>query len=355
MLDSIIVGYGLAVFHFAWQLKQQNKKYLIISNNSPGSSRTAAGICNPTVLKRYTMAWQGADFLNYAIPHYQRCEDELQAPIFDLLPIHRYFYKSVEQNDWLVAAQREGLSSYLIPKPVLTSAPYLKRNAGYGIVKSVGRLRINSLLNHFQNQSDPATFKTEEFDYKALEVFKDKISYQGIEAKNIIFCEGSLLNKNPWFNYLPLLGSKGESLEIKAPGLPRNEIMKASLFISPIKEELFWVGASFSPKDKDHSPTVKGKEWLLKRLGEFITIPFEIVSHNAAIRPTVLDRRPLLGAHPEHSNVYVFNGLGTRGVLMAPMLSKWLYESIHEGKQIPQEVAIDRFESYFCRPNKIHV
>ena len=137
--------------------------------------------------------------------------------------------------------------------------------------------------------------------------------------------------------------------------MPRNEIMKASLFILPIKEELFWVGASFSPKDKDLSPTVKGKEWLLKRLGEFITIPFEIVSHNAAIRPTVLDRRPLLGAHPEHSNVYVFNGLGTRGVLMAPMLSKWLYKSIHEGKQIPQEVAIDRFESYFCRPNKIHV
>ena len=32
---------------------------------------------------------------------------------------------------------------------------------------------------------------------------------------------------------------------------------------------------------------------------------------------------------------------------MAPLLSKWLYEFIENGKQLPEEVAIDRFENYF--------
>jgi hypothetical protein len=35
---------------------------------------------------------------------------------------------------------------------------------------------------------------------------------------------------------------------------------------------------------------------------------------------------------------------------MAPLLSQWLYDHIQEGKQIPNEVAINRFESYFSNP-----
>ena len=83
--------------------------------------------------------------------------------------------------------------------------------------------------------------------------------------------------------------------------------------------------------------------------------PFEIVHHGAQIRPTVSDRRPLLGNHPLHNNLYVFNGLGTRGVLMAPLLSSWLYEFIDFKKELPDAVAINRFETYFCNPKKTYV
>ena len=113
---------------------------------------------------------------------------------------------------------------------------------------------------------------------------------------------------------------------------------------------MFWVGTSFSQDDKTDTPTENGKAWLLDKLEALLTTPYEIVKHAAAVRPTVADRRPLLGVHPVHSNLYAFNGLGTRGVLMAPLLSQWLFDFIEKDKQIPNEVVIDRFESYFSNP-----
>jgi Trk K+ transport system NAD-binding subunit len=52
MKHSIIVGFGLAGFHYAQQLKSHNKDFLIIDTSQNSASRNAAGICNPTVLKR---------------------------------------------------------------------------------------------------------------------------------------------------------------------------------------------------------------------------------------------------------------------------------------------------------------
>ena len=40
---------------------------------------------------------------------------------------------------------------------------------------------------------------------------------------------------------------------------------------------------------------------------------------------------------------------------MAPLLSHWLIEFIEKREQIPNEVAINRFESYFSNPKTMHV
>lgn len=118
MIDSIIVGYGLAGFHMAWQMHQHQKTFLLVWDQSlKGASNKAAGVCNPTVLKRYTMAWNGIPFLNYAKTCYTNIEAQLNSPFFDSLPTHRIFTNEREQNDWIVASQREGLSVFFKSKP----------------------------------------------------------------------------------------------------------------------------------------------------------------------------------------------------------------------------------------------
>ncbi|NNC69515.1 MAG: FAD-dependent oxidoreductase, partial [Flavobacteriaceae bacterium] len=71
--------------------------------------------------------------------------------------------------------------------------------------------------------------------------------------------------------------------------------------------------------------------------------PYTIITHEAGIRPTVKDRRPLVGIHPEKKQLAVLNGLGTRGVLLAPKMARLLYEALENRMDVPKEVSINRF------------
>ena len=73
---------------------------------------------------------------------------------------------------------------------------------------------------------------------------------------------------------------------------------------------------------------------------------YKIVAHKASIRPTTIDRRPIIGSHPKYKNIYILNGLGSRGVLIAPTLSHWLYKHIYKGSPILREAHINRFKDH---------
>ena len=354
MKHSIIVGLGLAGLNYALQLQKEKKDFLIIDTATKSASRNAAGICNPTVLKRYTMSWHGAEFIEYALPHYRSFESKIKESVYHKLSIHKYFNRASEQNDWSIASQKKELNKFLDPKIAIDSNHGIKRKSGYGSVQNVGRLNISLILDQFIKNLSATEYLKEPFDYDSLEIENNKVIYKGIVAQQIVFCEGYGLKQNPWFNYLPLRGSKGEYFLIQAE-LSRKQIIKGGIFISPTGADLFWAGASFSSHDKTNETTEKGKEWLFSKLENLLDIPYKIIYHGASIRPTVSDRRPLLGEHPLHKNLYIFNGLGTRGVLMAPLLSKWLFDFISEKKELPQAVAINRFETYFSSPKKKHV
>lgn len=47
-------------------------------------------------------------------------------------------------------------------------------------------------------------------------------------------------------------------------------------------------------------------------------IPYNVVEHKAGVRPSVSDRRPVLGPCKDYEQLVVFNGLGTKGVSLAP-------------------------------------
>ena len=172
------------------------------------------------------------------------------------------------------------------------------------------------------------------------------IQYKNIKAKHIVFAEGFGMHANPYFNDLPLDGTKGELFIIKAPELDLDVIINTSVFILPLGNHLFKVGATYNWKDKTDVPTKEGKAELLIRIMEILNCDFEIVEHFAGVRPTVKDRRPLVGTHPDHVNVHILNGLGTRGVMLAPAMAKVLFEHVELGKPLDVAVDIKRFVKY---------
>ena len=165
-------------------------------------------------------------------------------------------------------------------------------------------------------------------------------------AHQLIFCEGYRAAQNPFWKHLPFLPSKGEVLTIRSQQLHLDHILNKTISILPIGEHLFKVGSTYSWDELNDTPTEKEKANLLQQLGKIIKVPYEVIGHRAAIRPTVKDRRPFIGFHPEQLQVGIFNGLGTKGVLLAPYFANHFADHLLEKTELMKEVDVKRFPLY---------
>jgi len=343
-VDTIIVGMGIAGVCFAEKLLQNKKSFYVIDNKKTGSSKIAAGIFNPTVLKRYNMTWNGEQFYKNAITFFKKIENKYKKKIIFNHDILKIFSSISDQNNWIVASKKPLLNDFLDSKTHTKKIKGIKTEFGYGVVKKCGRISTLNMINGFKNNFK-YNLLNEDFDFKKLSSHDKKIVYNNIVSENIVFCEGYGITNNPFFKNLPVTGSKGEFLIVKISNFSLNKIIKrSSIFIMPLENEHYWVGATYDNLDKKNKPTQLKKEWLIEKLESIITLPYKIIHHKASIRPTTIDRRPMIGFHPDHKNIYLLNGLGSRGVLLAPTLSCWLYNHIYKSAPIPKEVDVERFK-----------
>ncbi|GAB4155292.1 MAG: FAD-dependent oxidoreductase [Winogradskyella sp.] len=343
-IDYIIVGCGLASIAFCEQLRANDKSFVVFDDSSQQSSIVAAGLYNPVILKRFSEVWKAKEQLDVALPVYQKIELDLDIKIDYKLRILRRFSSIEEQNLWFNASDKPKLEHYLSTQLVKNNNDAIDAPFGFGEVLHAGRLDTEVLIEAYKNflKQNHNLIETSFVHYR-LQESSDVVTYDEIEAKNIVFAEGFGVKKNPYFKHIPLNGTKGEVLIIKAPQLNIDYGVKSSVFIIPIGDDLYTVGSTYNWTDKSNQPTEEGKQELINKLKTFLKCDFEPVQHLAGIRPTVKDRRPLVGRHPEHQNLYVLNGLGTRGVMIAPYVAEKLYHFIEHNKPLDSEIDVNRF------------
>jgi len=345
-VDYIIVGLGLAGLAFAEELQSNNKSFIVFEDASQQSSMVAAGTYNPVVLKRFNAVWNVQEQLALALPLYKRLEVQLNA-IYDYkIDIHRIFTSVEEQNNWFIACDKPILCDYMLPELIPNSNTRGKAPFGFGKVSKTGWIDTNSLLNDYRKHlSDKGNLITSRFDYNEIQFHEKFVSYKDIKAQRIVFSEGFGMRKNPYFKELPMEEAKGELLTIYAPLLQLETVLKGAVFIQPIGNDSYKIGATFNWEDKTSLPTTKAKEELLSKLETMIDVPYEVINHQAGIRPTTKDRRPLVGVHKTQKQLAILNGLGTRGVLLGPSMAKELYEYLEFGTVLHKEINIERFSN----------
>ncbi len=344
-VDYIIVGCGLAGISFCEALIANNKSFMVYNNNSQQSSTVAGGLYNPVTLKRFTSVWKSKEQLKLALSFYRNIEERLNIKLDYQTTVYRRFTSLEEQNDWFSASDKPNLNDYLSLKIHKNFNSSLDADFGFGEVLQSGRIDTKLLIEEYKSYLKTNNQITEEdFDYARLDIKEKNISYKSIEAKHIVFAEGYGLKGNPFFKNLPLYGSKGELLTIYAPKLKMDFVLKSSVFIIPLGEDLYRIGATYEREDKTNRITAKAREELLEKLKTVLVCDFEVVDQVAGIRPTVKDRKPLIGSHPEQKNIYVLNGLGTRGVMIGPYVANQLYHYIENDTPLDNEIDINRFE-----------
>ena len=343
-VDYIIIGCGLASIAFCEQLRLNNKAFVVFDDHSQKSSLVAAGLYNPVILKRFSEVWKAKEQLDLASVLYSKIENELNIKVDYKLRILRRFDSIQEQNKWFTASDKPSLERFLSTQLIKNNHSYVDAPYGFDEVLHAGHLDTDVLINNYKkflienNNLEETSFKYADIQFKG-----SSIQYKNITTKRIVFAEGFGVKHNPFFSSIPLSGSKGELLTIKAPDLEIDYAIKSSVFVIPIGDDLYNVGATYDNFDKSNTPTDRAKEELLSKVKTFIKCNFEVVNHLAGVRPTVKDRRPLIGQHIEKNNLYVLNGLGTRGVMIAPYVAKQLYNFIENGEALDTEIDVNRY------------
>ncbi len=344
-VDYIIVGLGLAGLAFTKELDAHKKSFIVFEDHSQNSSIVAGGMYNPVILKRFTPVWNAIEQLEIALPFYAKLEKQFNKKYDFPIDIYRIFKSVEEQNNWFIACDKPLLSNYMVPQIINKKIEGVLSAYGFGKLTNTGRIETKSLLEDYKKYlTDRNLLKNESFEYAELKINDEGVEYKNVKASKIIFCEGFGLTKNLFFNYLPMQEAKGELIIIHAPKLNVDFLIKASVFVLPLGNNYFKVGATFNWKEKTNLPTEEGKQELMTKLESFITVPYKIIEHTAGIRPTVKDRRPLVGKHPIHQNLAILNGLGTRGVMIAPIAAKALYHNLEENVVLDKEISIARFQ-----------
>ena len=344
-LDYLIIGCGLAGISFAEYALADTKKILLIDDNSQNSSKIAGGLYNPVILKRFSEVWQAKEQLALLDDFYSNLENKLNEKVNFQIPILRKFFSIEEQNNWFIASDKPNLAPFLSSTLITDKYSFIQSPFNFGQVLKTGYVDTALLVEKYKNYLIHSNLLlSDSFDYQRLFFFDDYIQYNEYKIKQVIFAEGFGLSRNPFFNYLPLDGTKGELLVIKAPLLNLKVIINTSIFILPLGNDLFKVGATYNWEDKTDIPSEEAKNELIEKINEILDCDFEIIAHFAGIRPTVRDRKPLVGTHKKHQRWHILNGLGTRGVMLAPAMAKALYNHIENEESLDKVIDIKRFE-----------
>jgi glycine oxidase len=344
MIDYLIIGSGLAGISFSEIALQNNKSILVLDNNSQNSSKIAGGLYNPVILKRFSEVGQAKEHLLIMNEFFSILEKKLDCKVDFKMPILRKFFSVEEQNNWFAASDKDNLAPFLSTNLISKKYSSIDSPFGYGEVLQTGYVDTSFLLKKYKDYLiKKQLFQEESFDYSLLKEEENGIRYKDIQARHIIFAEGFGMHANPYFKELPLDGTKGELFTVKAPKLDLDVILNTSVFILPLGNDLFKIGATYNWNDKTDIPTAEGKAELIEKIKEIINCDFEIVEHFAGVRPTVKDRRPLVGTYSNHNSIHILNGLGTRGVMLGPAMAKALFEKIEYQKPLDKAIDIKRF------------
>lgn len=345
MLDFIIIGQGVAGSFLAAELLQRGCKILVIDKlNFSSASNIAYAVINPITGRRMVKTWLADELIPCAEKTYRQLEKNFSEQFFAPVKIVRLFSSVKEQNDWSARCADADYEKYLSNSAVVHfDSGKIKNDFGgfeiNGGYKIAAAMFFASLRRFFKEKN---VLLEEEFQFENLVHETDGVRYKNHTARKIIFCDGAHALQNPYFKFLPFQPAKGEILILKIENLHEEKIISHEIAIAPLGKDLYYIAATHDWNFHDSLPSEGGKTELLANLSAVLKLPFKVIEHKAAIRPTVKDRRPFIGFHPQFQNVGIFNGMGTKGFSLAPYFAKHFAENLLEGKELMREVNVVR-------------
>jgi glycine/D-amino acid oxidase-like deaminating enzyme len=337
MYEVAVIGDGLAGAILSNKLSEKGVNFCWIGDEGPGSSLVAAGIMNPITGRKFVLSWNYPQLIETAKRFYRSLPFE--NPFNEYL-IYRALPSPGDYNEWIVRSSGEaGKFGKLDIGPSFITSNFNFNVEGWIKIIGGGRLNIAQFLKSSKRHFSEKYFNNRILKEKIKPVQR-QLYLSDLPAKKYIFAEGF----NSLFPFLndSIRPAKGESIVFECKDIPQHFLLKHKYFIAPLGNHIFWLGSNYE-QSLDLRPSQLNYEKMCAYLSKHLNHSFSIIKHETGIRPTVKDRKPLIGRHPEIENVYFLNGLGSKGSTLGPWSADRLLDFMMQDIPIPWEVDLKRF------------
>jgi len=348
--EYILLGQGLAGTCLGLSLRQRGIRFRVIDAPVLGrASAVSAGMFSPVTGKRLALTWRWDELFPVAETFYRGLEAQLGASFFHRdQPVIRIFDTEEERVAWEIRSKQaafHAVSEFGVPR--LPKGV----DAGCGSVqwKQSGWMDLPRFLAAARELfREEGCLEERVVDLEGLKTVADiEAGFELGESSKLIFCLGALGASLPCFSFFPWRLAQGDVLVARGRKGPELNVILSRGGISMRQldgeADLYRIGASYKTvapgvacrPEPELAPELLARA---QRLAHFEAI--EASSQEAGLRPNSTHFRPVLGMHPEHSSIGLFNSLGSKGVMYAPFFARQFVEHIAEGRELDREVDV---------------
>jgi glycine oxidase len=315
-----IVGQGLAGTCLAWALWNRGARFVLRDRGSGGSSRVAAGMVNPVTGKNFEPSWRIAEFLPDALEFYAEVEQRIGRKIWHPFPVLRL---ASSEKEWRKIQSK--LADPLVAPWVLGEVAAPEGWFGAVELRGGGRLDTRAFMDGSRGFFEDLGF------YRTEEVHPG--------GENQIHCDGAEGLMTGQFG--PARCAKGEILTVQADWDETQIRIGAGGWLVPVGDGRFKVGSTYEWTELNDIPTEEGRQRVAEIAARLGGRDFEIIDHEAGVRPILRRSQPLIG--PVEGGVWMFNALGSKGSLYAPGMARRLASWLIDGCEPEPEVDVRIF------------
>lgn len=349
-LDFLIVGQGIAGSLMAYFLEKAGVDYGVISSSQDlegefkRASLVSMGVINPIVFKRINKGFMVDAALDCLEECYEEIGEFLGKKYLEKNEILRIFSSKEERKLFEVRMQEDDFENY-IDKNFLHPEDFMNVNMPFGgaFIKRSGFLKCRDIIIDFR-EFLKKNEKLFECTLKKQDVnFKDK-SILNFRYQKLIFATGfdQTIMSLPNLKFKNVLG---DVLVLKINDFDIKNIVNSKGNLLKYNDDTYLFGSNYLWNLEDNNK----KERILnleKNLRSFLKKEYKINAVFTGIRPASFDRRPYVGELSNQRDTYILNGLGTKGVILAPLMCKILFKHIFENENIiealnPNRASID--------------
>ena len=344
-VDYLIIGQGVAGTMLAFKAMERGKTFRVAGKElKKSSSYISSGIINPVTGRRIVKSWMIDTLLEEATYTYSKIGELLHENFITCSEITRLIADPEEENLWL--SKMIDHKAFLDITEDAKYAKYFKDFLSAGKIRPALVVNIKKLLTRWEEFLKINHLLICQHVQPQDLLFKESgVEFGEYLFENVILADGHQGLSNNFFDFLPYKNAKGEVLHIRSALYKLKEMIKGATNIIPEDNDSYWVGSNYEWDAADNQPSEAGFNRIKKKLDGMVQFPYELISHKVGIRACSIDRKPYLGQHPQITKLWIMNGLGTKGISLAPYFSEHLLDHIEDGIPLMPEVDIARIST----------